>query len=140
MDSDNDNFDSDDSDADDHQRLVQQVVISATILILIAARQCVLLYCSRFDKVPQHTSVLSGQGWFNELSAGHDGRFYNEFGMHKHVFRSLLSALRRDANLHDTRHVSSEEQLAVFLHYAHRGLSNRALQERFQRSPDTISK
>ncbi|KAI9448731.1 hypothetical protein BJY52DRAFT_1092491, partial [Lactarius psammicola] len=63
-----------------------------------------------------------------------------ELGLNKHVFRRLLSVLARDTGLCDTRHVSAEEQLAIFLHYARRGLSNRALQERFQRSGDTITK
>ena len=97
-------------------------------------------YASRLDKIPQHTSILSGHDWIDELLTGHDGRFYNEMGMQKHVFYALISVLRRDVGLRDTRHVSDEEQLAIFLHYAHRGLSNQALQERFQRSPDTISK
>ncbi|KAI0264053.1 hypothetical protein BGY98DRAFT_885729, partial [Russula aff. rugulosa BPL654] len=65
---------------------------------------------------PQHTSILSGQKWIDELISGHDGRFYNEMGIHKHVFWSLLSVLRRETDLHDTRHVSAEEQLAIFLH------------------------
>ena len=102
---------------------------------------CVLLwYGSRFNKTPQHTSVLSGQLWLNELLGGHDGRFYNELGMQKFVFRRLLTMLETDAGLRGTRHVSAAEQAAIFLHYVRRGLSNRALQERFQCSGDTIMK
>lgn len=127
-------------DPDDFCRRVTLVSAIATVILLVSARECLLLYGSRFDKVPQHTSKLSGQDWIDELIAGHDGRFYNEIGMKKRTFWALLSVLRRDADLRDTKHVSAEEQLAIFLHYAHRGLSNRALQERFQRSPDTISK
>lgn len=127
-------------DTDDYRRRVILVSSIAALVILLSAREAILLYASRFNKVPQHTSILSGQNWIDELIDGHDGRFYNEFGMRKHVFWKLLSVLRKDAGLHDTRHVSCEEQLAIFLHYVHRGLSNRALQERFQRSPDTISK
>jgi hypothetical protein len=126
--------------ARDLQRLIIHVSAIAIIAILISVKEAIALYASRFDKIPQHTSILSGQDWINELIAGHDGRFYNEMGMKKHVFRALLSTLRRDAGLHSTRHISDEEQLAIFLHYTHRGLSNRALQERFQRSADTISK
>jgi hypothetical protein len=127
-------------DPSNYQRLVIQVSALAGIILLVYARESVLLYASRFDKVPQHMFILTGQDWINELIAGHDGRFYNELGMHKHVFWALLAILRRETGLGDTRHVSAEEQLAIFLHYAHRGLSNRALQERFQRSGDTISK
>jgi len=117
-----------------------QISAIAKIIILLAVRDCILLYTSRFDKVPQHTSILSGQNWIDKLKAGHDGWFHNEMGVCKHVFWALLSVLWKEVGLHDTRHISSEEQLAIFLHYAHRGLSNQALQERFQRSLDIISK
>ena len=129
-----------DPDADEIQNLIIQVTVIATILVISAARDSLLRYALRFEKVPQHTSILSGQGWLNELIAGHDGRFHNEMGMRKHVFWALLSILREETGLYDSRHLSAEEQLAIFLHFAHRGLSNRALQERFQRSGDTISR
>jgi hypothetical protein len=73
--------------------------------------------------------ILSGQDWIDELVYGHNGQFYNEMGMQKHVFWSLLTVLQRKAGLHDTRNVTSEEQLGIFLHYARQGLSNWALQE-----------
>ena len=126
--------------AHDLERLIIHVSAITTIAILISVREAIALYASHFDKIPQHTSILSGQDWINELIAGHNGRFYNEMGMNKHVFQALLSTLQRETGLHSTRHISDAEQLAIFLHYAHRGLSNRALQERFQRSTDTISK
>ncbi|KAF8187944.1 hypothetical protein K438DRAFT_1490367, partial [Mycena galopus ATCC 62051] len=37
-----------------------------------------------------------------------------------------------------TKYVSADEKLATFLHFARTGTSNRMLQERFQRSADTI--
>lgn len=89
---------------------------------------------------PQHTSGLTGQQWVQELLSGHEDRIFNEFGMRKRVFRELLAVLQTRGGVQATRYVSAEEQLSTFLHYVHRGLPNRALQERFQRSPDTISK
>ena len=71
---------------------------------------------------------------------GHPWRFHNEMGLHKHVFMKLIRVLGRDAGLANTWHVLAEEQLTIFLHYVHRGLSNRVLQERFQRSADTVTK
>jgi hypothetical protein len=109
-------------------------------MLTLAAGNGVMSYVSHFDKEPQHTSRLSGQQWIDELIAGHDVRFYNKLGMNKFVFNRLLGVLERDGALSGTRHVSASEQLATFLHYAQRGLSNRALQERFQRGGDTIAK
>lgn len=107
---------------------------------VLAAGSEILDYGARFAKIAKHTSMLSGHQWIEELLAGHDERFYNELGLHKHVFRQLLSVLDRDAGLCGSRHVSASEHLCIFLHYARRSLSNRALQERFQRSGDTITK
>jgi len=122
------------------RRILIQIIAFSGLIMMQAIKECILLYASRFNRVPQHTSALSGQDWINELIAGHDGRFYNEIGMNKHVFFNLIDLLQHDAGIEDSRHVSKEEQVAIFLHYVHRGLSNRTLQERFQRSPDTISK
>ncbi|KAF8259158.1 hypothetical protein EI94DRAFT_1497920, partial [Lactarius quietus] len=65
---------------------------------------------------PVHTSQLRGQDWLNELQLGHDGRFYNELGLNKHIFQRLLDVLSRDAGLRMTQHISAKEQLAIFLH------------------------
>jgi hypothetical protein len=116
------------------------LAMAVTLILCNAVGQTMLAFSSRYDKIPVHTSRLTGQDWIDELLIGHDGRFYNELGLNKHVFRRLITVLERDAGLCATRHVSAEEQLAVFLHYARCGLSNRALQERFQRSADTITK
>lgn len=119
-----------DSDSD----LDEDLMVCSAISVSYA----LLWYGSQFIKTPQHTSVLSGQLWLDELLSRHDGCFYNELGMQKIVFHQLLTMLKTDVGLQGTRHVSAAEQAAIFLHYVRRGLSNRALQERFQRSGDTI--
>ena len=94
---------------------------------------------SSFIKIPKNNSKLTGQQWLDELLSGHPQRFYDSMGMNKHVFRALLGELIK-IGLHDTRYVTAEEQLAIFLYLAVTGLAQRHLEERFQRSPDTISK
>lgn len=96
-------------------------------------------YSVHFDKLPKNTSRLSGQDWLKELLEGHPKHFYSAMGMNKHVFLALLEALIK-VGLHDTRWVPAGEQLAIFLHLAVTGLPQRQLEERFQRSPDTLSK
>ncbi|KAJ7842289.1 hypothetical protein B0H13DRAFT_1648844, partial [Mycena leptocephala] len=71
---------------------------------------------------------------------GHPDRSRRAFGMSRHVFLKLLQVLHLRCGLAPTKHVSSEEQLAIFLHMAVTGLGNREQQERFQRSGDTISR
>ncbi|KAH9014106.1 hypothetical protein EDB85DRAFT_1810779, partial [Lactarius pseudohatsudake] len=63
-----------------------------------------------------NTSSLSGQQWVDELLAGHNDRFRNELGLHKHVFRQLSLVLDRDADLCGSWHISVAEHLCVFLH------------------------
>jgi hypothetical protein len=46
----------------------------------------------------------------------------------------------RQMGLSDSRHVTLEEQLAIFLHACVTGLTVRHLAERFQRSNETIAK
>ena len=68
-----------------HRRhILLHILAMSGLIILETIKLCILLYSSRFNRVPQHTSILSGQDWLNKLIAGHDGCFYNETGMKKH--------------------------------------------------------
>ncbi|KAJ7265972.1 hypothetical protein B0H12DRAFT_996882, partial [Mycena haematopus] len=66
---------------------------------------------------PYHTSKLTGQQWVEELMRGHPERIYNELGVHLHVFIMLLIELRLGGlGYSDSKYVSLEEQLAIFLY------------------------
>lgn len=92
-----------------------------------------------YDKIPYHTSALSGAAWVAELLDGHPERIRCELGVHKHVFRFLISYLQTIGVQH-SRNVLLEEQLAIFLSRCVTGTSIRHVAERFQRSNETISK
>jgi hypothetical protein len=62
-----------DPDVYQWHKLKKKVCTIVAILMLIAVKECILLYASHFDKLPQHTLILFGQDWINELIAGHDG-------------------------------------------------------------------
>jgi hypothetical protein len=66
MDSDAYTMDSDDED-EDIEILIIQVIVMAVIATILWAGDSIDQYASRFNKVPQHTSILSGQGWIDEL-------------------------------------------------------------------------
>jgi len=68
----------------------------------------------------------------DELIAGHPKHFYNSMGMNKHVFAKLLEELIQ-VGLHDTRYVTAEEQLAIFLYLAVTGLAQRHLKNAFSK-------
>ena len=98
------------------------LLAAASFLFLAASRDVVLLYSTQFNHVPVHMFWLSSQQWIDELVNGHNQRFHNELGLHKHTFKKLICMLGRDAGLVDTQHVSAEEQLVIFLHYTHQAL------------------
>jgi len=98
-----------------------------------------LLATERAKPIPYHTLILSGEGWVKELRNGHPERIRTELAVHKHVFTKLLEELQEHGHTH-SKHVTLEEQLAIFLYACVTGLSIRHLGERFQRSNSTISK
>jgi hypothetical protein len=69
---------------------------------------------------------------------GHPDHIKTELGMRLHVFKRLISDLS-DLGLAPSRHISLEEQVAIFLYTSVTGLSIRHIGERFQHSNETIS-
>ena len=108
-----------------------------TILYLIIAG----LLAARRQALPQpfHTSILTREAWVAELLLGHPNRIFFSLGVHRDTFIELISVMHQH-ELTDSRHVSLEEQLAIFLHASITGLATRHLAERFQRSNETITR
>lgn len=111
-------------------------IVAFTVIRMRSRKQ---LIRSRRPLRPYHTSQLSGEGWVQELMNGHPDRIKNELGMRKHVFKSLTTILQT-CGLKRSKHLSCEEQVAIFLYGSVTGLAVRHLGERFQHSNDTISR
>ena len=90
------------------------------------------------DPEPYHTSILSGEGWVIELLTGHPDCIQNELGMSTELFGELDMILRNH-NYTNSRWVSLEEQLAIFLYTCVTGLPVRHGGEHFQQANSTIS-
>lgn len=93
----------------------------------------------RARRIPYHTSALTGAMWVNELLTGHPGRFRTELGVHRSTFILLVKAMQK-LGLQSSRHVSIEEQVAIFLYTAVTGITCVHTGERFQHSTSTITK
>jgi hypothetical protein len=119
------------------RRLRQYAILFASIIFTATASILASVY--RKEPEPYHTSILTGEGWVMELLAGHPDRIRCELGMARHVFVELVSELRR-IGYSNSKYVSLEEQLAIFLYTCVTGLTTRHVGERFQRTNDTISK
>ena len=125
-----------DSTRDKTQR---RAVVACALTALMASLALVAQSPLSARPIPMRTSILSGQMWLDELLAGHPERFSEQFGMSKFAFHLLSRKLQLHSGLANQRHITADEQLATFLYIARTGSSTRILQERFQRSPSTIS-
>lgn len=116
------------------RRLLQ--LVGLLISIILTALPALL---QPTEPRPYHTSVLTGDAWVVELLIGHPERIRCELGVHRQVFIELVSVLRQMGHS-NSRLVSLEEQLAIFLYTCVTGMTVRHVGERFQRSNETISR
>ena len=117
------------------RRVILYIAIIVSVIISATANILQPLYI----REAYHTSALSGEAWVLELLCGHPNRIRTELGVSHEVFSALIQELR-DSGYHSSRHVSLEEQLAIFLYMSVTGLTIRHVGERFQRSNETISR
>jgi hypothetical protein len=119
------------------RRLYQ--IISLCVSIILGACTSLLQIQSARTREPYHTSILTGEGWVMELLAGHYKRIRCELGVSSEVFILLIEELR-GMGYDNSKYVTLEEQLAIFLYMSVTGLTIRHVGERFQRSNETISR
>jgi hypothetical protein len=116
------------------------MVIIITIVIAQVTHLYHLLFLSCTERIPYHTSILTGQAWVYELISGHPDRIKHNFGIVLQIFDELLAVLNRHSFVQSLNGVTVSEQLGIFLYTCVTGLSSRHVGERFQRSPDTITR
>ncbi|XP_059636049.1 uncharacterized protein LOC132278265 [Cornus florida] len=129
MDSDN-NFQSDDE--------FDEMVVDA--LLGVAVCVSTNYHTNYIVKEPCRNSNYTGHQFEMEVLAGHHKRCHELFRMEKHVFLRLCQELKRKDLLKDSREISVEEQMAIFLMTIGHNERNRMLQEQFQHSGETISR
>jgi len=133
-------IDNDANNNTDEEEEEEELIIQAAAIAATAAGLCIMEYArTYYDKRPYHDSAFSGLDWVLELLSGHPERIRKELGVHKHVFHALIHTLKA-AGYQRSKHVTLEEQLAIFLYTCVTGLSLVHVSERFQRAPDTTSK
>lgn len=117
----------------------RQVAIEcARIFVQVVGAATLEFATPLYNKIPYHTSALSGLDWVLELMNGHPKRIRNELGMHKHVFDALLEKLKA-LGFGPSRNITLKEQLAIFLYTCVTGLSIRHVGKRFQHTTETTS-
>ena len=91
-------------------------------------------------KHPCRTSSLQGRQWVRELQEGNPVRIFENLRMSAPVFQKLKRQLLNSGILEPTRNMGLDEMLAIFLFNVAHSSKNRDIQERFQRSGETISR
>lgn len=93
-----------------------------------------------YKKKPIHNSVRNGVTFIHETLTGHEALSKRRFHMEREIFEALVQKLREENLLADSRYLSVEEQLGIFLYAVSKNASNRTLQDQFQHSGETISR
>jgi hypothetical protein len=124
--------------------IVHASSVFINIVLLVAeftAHKCnqILLQNQQSHLIPYHTSILSGEGWIQELMSRNPNHIRTELTMHAHVSQNLITVLRT-CGLIPSGHLSYKEQLAIFLYTSVTGITVWHVGECFQHSNDTISK
>lgn len=108
-------------------------------MAVVAAATPALVYAAPLhDKIPYHTSALSGEEWVQELINDHPEHIHCELGVHKDIFKALIANLRNIGHSH-SQYVMIEEQLSIFFYKCITGLSIWHVGQHFQHFNDTIS-
>jgi hypothetical protein len=97
------------------QRRLHQLIV-LFLSIIITATTAVVQSLEGPGREPYHISILTGEGWVMELLGGHPDRIRCELGMSLDVYSDLISDLRAMGHV-NSKHVSLEEQLAIFLYH-----------------------
>jgi hypothetical protein len=122
----------------DNNARQQRLYCAAAIFVNVIVSAAIVAVAPLVDKIPYHTSILSGEGWVQELINGHPERMKTELGMRPQVFSLLIKELY-GAGMRRSKFLSLEEKLAIFLYMSVTGLSIRHVAERFQHANGTIS-
>ena len=120
---------------DEHE--ADTLAFQETQLLNIVSEYSVTMY----NKLACQISSLGGEEYIQELiTTAHPSRCQEVFRMPLETFLALEKWLTANTSLKESRkHFSVRQKLAIFLFIIGEGASNRAVQEKFQYSGDTVS-
>lgn len=111
-------------------------------ILLLSIISVVNTYSDSFyNKLPCRISTISGEKYVESLiQQNHPRRIQEVFRMPLYTFLQLQIWIQDNTNLRSSKRISVPKKLAIFVETVGRGASNRAVQERFQHSGDTVSR
>ena len=123
--------------AEDWEHILQHAAIVASTYISMITT-IIKFNTIKKDPIQYHTSALSGEAWVIKLLVGHPGQIRCKLRMNANIFVGLVDELD-ELGHDDSKFVSLEEQLAIFLYISVTGLTIRHAGKRFQQSNETVT-
>ncbi|KAL5554275.1 hypothetical protein UlMin_041676 [Ulmus minor] len=96
-------------------------------------------YLNRIERLPMHTSIRTGHQYMLELLNQHPDRMFNKIRMYRPCFEMLIQVLRQQTTLQNSRYLTLEEQVMIFVYVISQKATNRMAMEDWQHSGSTIS-
>ncbi|KAL5582016.1 hypothetical protein UlMin_014458 [Ulmus minor] len=96
-------------------------------------------YVNRIQRMPMHTSIRTGHQYMLELINDHPDRLFNKIRMYRPCFEMLIQVLRQQTVLQNSRFLTLEEQVMIFIYVISQKAINRMAMEDWQHSGSTIS-
>lgn len=109
---------------------------SSSLAVIAACTWYYECFCLKSSK---HVSVRTGSMWVNEMMYGNPTLMIEHLRMPLRIFKLMVQQLRKFGQ-DDSRHVNVEEQLAITLYFLANRPFNRAMQDVFQHSGETITR
>lgn len=97
-------------------------------------------YRLHLNKQPYRDDIIRGHAYIWNVLEGKDARCPEMFRMERHTFLALCDCFRRKNLLKGTCHILVVKQLAIFMKTIGLRETNRDIADRFQHSPETISR
>ncbi|KAK3204512.1 hypothetical protein Dsin_018558 [Dipteronia sinensis] len=130
----NNNNHSDSSDSKSDWE-AEELELEALELVMTLRR---VKFYQYIDKMPSYIDRLTGYTFVQELINGHPDRMYNMFRMDTPVFLNLCQIIEQSQLLKNDRYVTVIETVVICLYILFHGAVMRIVDERFQRSKDTV--
>ena len=120
----------------------RQIRLRAALIAATAALASAEYYADSYlNKKPYNTSKLSGQDYLDEILESRNPHVFREqLGLNRHVFSRLVQALKTTGRIRQTKAMTPQEQVAIFIYMVVTNTSTRKVGYRFQRSTETVSR
>jgi hypothetical protein len=109
------------------------------LLLLVVTMMVVYYVQTRVEMRPLHQDRLRGhrtmQEWFTRPAL-----LYRQTGLKLQTFRDLVCWLRQETDLDDTRYMTLDEKVAIFLYICRHGAGHDNAEDMFGRATDTVSR